>query len=183
MNQAELREGGQFNLYWNFTDTDITFKAVARTNGWLGFGLSPNGGMYNSDVVLAWFGDDGSENLVDAHVRPSGLHKPIVDVNQNWQKLFMKQENGVLTVIFTRKIKVCGQADSGEINLEVTGTQPVIFAWGEGFEDGKSFPTYHGSTNRGSKVLAILGSLNEQVDLDVDSLEHADFTVDVCSSQ
>ena len=106
VNHAELRADGQYNLYWNFTATDITFKAVARTGGWLGFGLSPNGGMYNSDVVLAWFGADGEEKLVDGHVRPSGLHRPIVDANQNWQRLFMKQENGFLTVIFTRKIKV-----------------------------------------------------------------------------
>ena len=94
---------------------------------------------------------------VDAHVRPSGQTKPIIDVNQNWEKLFMKQKNGFLTVIFTRKIKVCGQTNSGEINLEVTGTQPVIFAWAEVFKKKKSSPTYHGGSNRGSQVLAIFG--------------------------
>ena len=74
---------------------------------------------------------------------------------------------------------MCGQENSGEVNLEVTGTQPVIFAYGENFEAGKSFPMYHGNLNRGSKVLAILGSLNEKVELDEDTLEHADFNVDV----
>ena len=66
-------------------------------------------GMYNSDVVLAWFSPDSTENFVDAHVAPSGLHKPIVDVYQNWKKIYMSQENGFTTLIFTRKLKICGQ--------------------------------------------------------------------------
>lgn len=180
VNSAVLRAPDQYVLYWNFTETDIVFKAVVKTTGWMGFGLSPNGGMYNSDLVMAWFSPDGTENLVDAHVRPSGLHRPIVDAHQNWEKLFMKQENGFLTVVFTRKLKVCGQDGTGEINIDIGQQQPTIFAWGDGFEDSKrTFPTYHGSTNRASKFLPILGSLNEKVDLDLDKIEHKDFFVEV----
>jgi len=180
MNSAVLSDPEKYVLYWNFTETDIVFKAVVKTTGWIGFGLSPNGGMYNSDVVLAWFSPNGTENFVDAHVRPSGLHRPIIDFHQNWKKIYMKQENEYITVIFGRKLKVCGQDGSGEINIDIGQQQPIIFAWGDGFEDGKrTFPTYHGSTNRASKVLPILGSLNEKVELDLDKIEHEDLFVEV----
>ena len=50
-------------LYWNF-DTDeqtITFAVKARTNGWVGFGITPRAtvrGMINSDVVIEWMNDE-----------------------------------------------------------------------------------------------------------------------------
>ena len=44
VNHAELRENDQYHLYWNFTETDVIFKTVVKTTGWIGFGLSPTGG-------------------------------------------------------------------------------------------------------------------------------------------
>ena len=44
-----------YELYWSF-DRDaetISFAVEVSTTGWVGFGLSPDGGMVNSDVVLA----------------------------------------------------------------------------------------------------------------------------------
>lgn len=178
VNKVVLREPNVYTLYWNFTETDTIFKAVVETTGWMGFGLSPNGGMYSSDLMMAWFSPDGTENFVDAHVRPSGLHRPIPDTNQNWKKLFMKQENGFITVIFTRKNTICGQEDSEEVNLSITETQPVIFAGGEDFDDAeRSFPAYHGNVNRGSKVMSITGKLNKPVEIDLPNTEYHDFHV------
>ena len=51
-----------YTLYWNFSTAEsetITFVAKVRTNGWVGFGVSPNGGMINSDVVIGWVNDEG----------------------------------------------------------------------------------------------------------------------------
>ena len=43
-------------LYWSFDKTteNIFFAVKARTNGWIGFGLSPNGQMPGSDVIIGW---------------------------------------------------------------------------------------------------------------------------------
>ena len=43
-------------LYWNFNHTtqNISFALRVKTTGWIGFGLSPNGQMPGSDVVIGW---------------------------------------------------------------------------------------------------------------------------------
>ena len=43
-------------LHWNFSvaERTIAFAVNVSTTGWVGFGVSPNGGMPNSDVVIGW---------------------------------------------------------------------------------------------------------------------------------
>ena len=50
------RDGDTYVLHWNFSTADrtIAFAVNVSTTGWVGFGLSPNGGMVNSDVVMGW---------------------------------------------------------------------------------------------------------------------------------
>ncbi|CAF1072063.1 unnamed protein product, partial [Brachionus calyciflorus] len=43
---------GVYKLFWNYTDKDLIAEIHCKTNGWVGFGLSPNGGMDNSDVII-----------------------------------------------------------------------------------------------------------------------------------
>ena len=59
LNTAE--SGGLYELYWNFDNEKetISFAVRVETTGWVGFGLSPNGQMPNSDVVIGWVSDDG----------------------------------------------------------------------------------------------------------------------------
>ena len=54
-----------FTLYWNFSTVEqtISFAVRAQTNGWVGLGISPNGGMRDSDVVIGWVNDDGKPFL------------------------------------------------------------------------------------------------------------------------
>ena len=62
-----------YQLYWTFdaTQKTITFNVVVRTTGWVGFGLSPDGGMVGSDVVIGWIASDGSSHF---HVSIRGTH-------------------------------------------------------------------------------------------------------------
>ena len=54
-----------YTLYWNFSTSEqtINFAVRVQTNGWVGFGISPNGGMINSDVVIGWVNDQGNAYL------------------------------------------------------------------------------------------------------------------------
>ena len=54
-------KGGLYELYWTFDNEAETIKFAVRveTTGWVGFGLSPNGQMPNSDVVIGWVKNDG----------------------------------------------------------------------------------------------------------------------------
>ena len=50
------RDGDTYVIHWNFDATmrTISFAVNVSTTGWVGFGISPNGGMVNSDVVIGW---------------------------------------------------------------------------------------------------------------------------------
>ena len=49
--------GERYNVFWKYDSATITFEIHAKTLGWVGFGLSPNGGMAGSDVIIAWVND------------------------------------------------------------------------------------------------------------------------------
>ena len=51
---------GKYWLYWNFSHVDETIQFAVRVNttGWVGFGISPNGQMPGSDVVIGWVDGD-----------------------------------------------------------------------------------------------------------------------------
>lgn len=51
-----LDSNDMYRLHWSFdveADT-IAFAVNVSTTGWVGFGLSPNGQMPGSDVVIGW---------------------------------------------------------------------------------------------------------------------------------
>ena len=50
-----------YKLYWSFNlqAGTIAFAVNVSTTGWVGFGLSPNGQMPGSDVVIGWVESNG----------------------------------------------------------------------------------------------------------------------------
>ena len=55
-NQLTLKDNGQFELYWKVSGyggaDEITFEIIAQTTGWVGLGLSPDGGMTDADIFV-----------------------------------------------------------------------------------------------------------------------------------
>jgi hypothetical protein len=51
----------KYHLKWKTDDKTetISFLVEVQTKGWVGFGISPNGGMKNSDIVIGWVTDQG----------------------------------------------------------------------------------------------------------------------------
>ena len=58
----KLLSSPSYELYWDVDEPSRNLSLAVRVNttGWVGFGVSPNGGMPNSDVVMGWVEDDGT---------------------------------------------------------------------------------------------------------------------------
>eukprot|EP00479_Gromia_sphaerica_P007176 TRINITY_DN229_c0_g1_i4.p1 TRINITY_DN229_c0_g1~~TRINITY_DN229_c0_g1_i4.p1 ORF type:complete len:430 (-),score=108.54 TRINITY_DN229_c0_g1_i4:385-1509(-) len=50
---------GKYELYWTYDEESQTvdFLADVATTGWIGFGVSPNGGMKDADVLMMYIDD------------------------------------------------------------------------------------------------------------------------------
>jgi len=66
---AELGTDNLFRLYWSLLDDDVIDIGIeANCTGWIAVGLSPNGGMEHSDIMLGWVDDvDGTVILQDRY--------------------------------------------------------------------------------------------------------------------
>lgn len=60
---AILDSEGRFNLSWKFDNNTITFEVSVMTNGWIGLGFSPNGGMTNADMVVGWIDNNNVPHI------------------------------------------------------------------------------------------------------------------------
>lgn len=57
-----LDGNGLYTLFWDY-DIEagtVSFAVCVKTSGWVGFGISPNGQMTGSDVIIGWVEEDGS---------------------------------------------------------------------------------------------------------------------------
>jgi hypothetical protein len=50
--QMDMRAMDNYVMQWGINGEMLEVKVVAKTTGWVGWGLSPNGGMIGSDVVM-----------------------------------------------------------------------------------------------------------------------------------
>ena len=46
-----------YNMFWTVANDEITIEVHVKTLGYVGFGLSPNGGMTGADIVMGWVKD------------------------------------------------------------------------------------------------------------------------------
>ena len=172
-NKLVLVKPDIYLLYWNYTENDILFETHVKNLGWNAFGISPNGGMSNSDVIVSWVNPDGSIHFTDRHITSDGEVK--VDSVQDWHPLLVKQTGEYTVTKFTRKINIC---DESKEDLDIPeGTPFVIFSWNPKLTGGDI--GYHGLDKRGQKTVPLISSLNLKVDLDQDKLESKEFRVNV----
>ena len=65
--KSVLHEEGAdiYTLHWKFDieSETISFAVNVSTNGWVGLGLSPNGGMVHSDIMIGWVSDSGEAHI------------------------------------------------------------------------------------------------------------------------
>ncbi|KAF4109774.1 DBH-like monooxygenase protein 2 homolog isoform X1 [Onychostoma macrolepis] len=132
-------------LKWGFDEVQgtILFELTVNTNGWVGFGFSPKGGMTGADVVIGGVGPDGIY-FTDRHA--GGNSVPVVDQQQNYKLLSLTESDGKTVMKFQRSIDSCDKDDLPITDLPMK----LIYAYGETDDI-----TYH-SNQRGTKVLNLL---------------------------
>lgn len=104
---------GVYRFYWNVTNTTIIGEIHCRTSGWIGFGISPNGGMNGSNVIIGWINLDGSVNFTDRYIVGTNVIKT---KNQSVVLLSSGQKNGYTYFKFQRNINLC---DSQHLSIQV----------------------------------------------------------------
>ena len=89
---SDLEEQQRFRLYWsNLEDDVIELGIEAESTGWIAVGISPNGGMVNSDIILAWVDDaNSSVHLEDRHTGDTES-MPLLDAQQNLELIAGEQ--------------------------------------------------------------------------------------------
>ncbi len=56
---ADQTQPGQYQLYWKSIGSDeIQFEVHCKSTGWVGLGLSSNGGMTGADIAIGWVSND-----------------------------------------------------------------------------------------------------------------------------
>jgi len=56
----------EYSMYWNINDTMIDVAVIAKTSGWVGWGISSDGTMAGADIVVGWYDDEGTSYVYDS---------------------------------------------------------------------------------------------------------------------
>ncbi|XP_078510070.1 putative DBH-like monooxygenase protein 2 [Lissotriton helveticus] len=132
---------GRVVLRWDFNKTteEITFDLQVKTTGWIGFGLSPGGGMTGADIVIGGVSPAPNQTTYFADYHAVGEVTPVQDTVRNYKLEFLSENEGLTTMRFSRKFRTCDPFD-----VDVTAdTQRIIAAYGI-----SDTIRYHGSSQR-----------------------------------
>ncbi|CAL1540451.1 unnamed protein product [Lymnaea stagnalis] len=138
-----------YELFWNFNTTHIIFRTHVKTNGYIGFGISPNGAMANSDVIIGWV-KDGQSYFADRHAE--GHFLPAQDVHQDWFLLSGTEVGDFTTLTFIRKLVTCDSEDLPILN----GTTRVIYSYHPSDPTAGDAIGFHGTGRYGTRSILML---------------------------
>ncbi|XP_064598301.1 DBH-like monooxygenase protein 1 homolog [Liolophura sinensis] len=160
-----LDEDEKFHLWWDFDEEKVIFEVRVKTLGYVGLGLSPNGGMTGADVIMGGVSDvDGKVFFEDRHA--TGKWEPISDTSQDW-KLITGSQNDTHTVLrFWRKLQTCDKQDR-PITADTTR---VIWAYKDTDLSESSGSLYHGTHHRGSKSIFLLNPQSVRPEMPKDAI-------------
>ncbi|MGH0127521.1 UNVERIFIED_CONTAM: hypothetical protein FKN15_064757 [Acipenser sinensis] len=151
---AVLDEHGKYHLKWRYDEKTITFETVVETKGYVGFGLSPTGGMAFSDIVIGGV-EKGQPYLQDYF---TDMNREVLrDYHQNYRLEYGMENSTHTTLGFSRDLNTC------DINDKTITESTIRVIWAYHPEDfGHPGPMYHG-LNRGRKSLRLLNPKSHTV--------------------
>jgi hypothetical protein len=112
---ADEDNPNQYVLLWKIiNEEEIQFEVHVKTNGWVGLGISPNGGMGGSDIVIGWV-KDNKAYLKDCYA--SDKSTPIEDEKQDYKLIDGAEIDGYTILKFRRKLITCDEANDRPIKV------------------------------------------------------------------
>ncbi|XP_070569758.1 DBH-like monooxygenase protein 1 homolog [Ptychodera flava] len=146
---ALLDDGGKYHLYWKLANDSIIFEVHVETLGYVGFGISPNGGMTNADIVIGWV-KDGEAQITDRFA--TGNREPYIDASQDIELIGGMETDTHTVLTFSRNLQTC---DSDDIEI-TSGTMRLIYSYHADDPESETGLSYHGSQQRGSRSIHLL---------------------------
>eukprot|EP01084_Bolivina_argentea_P213885 363148_1 len=168
---------GKYRLYYTPLDNDqqIEIGIEVESIGWIALGISENGQMLNSDIILGWI-DDNITYLQNRYTL-STRTTPYFSKDISNDIISSSQINGVTRIRFIRELHPCPSSpDNHEKPLE-SGTTRLIFAWNDNNpictdkNDAYGYsciPEFHG-INRGNQVINLLSEKSEEIPMPPDT--------------
>ncbi|XP_077992069.1 DBH-like monooxygenase protein 1 homolog [Glandiceps talaboti] len=147
---AILDEFGKFHLYWKLSDTAITFEIHVETLGYVGFGISPNGGMANADIVIGWV-KDGEVFFTDRFATSNS--EPSIDNSQDYELIGGMETDTHTILTFSRQFETCDPDD----RVVTEGTLRLIYSYHPDDPVSETGLAYHGTGQRGSRSVHLRG--------------------------
>lgn len=129
------------SLYYEVIDGIFCARIESESEGWLGFGISPNGAMVPAEAVIG-LPDDGTVLKYDLTSKATSGVVPMSDDKQTLLDTSIVQDGGKTTMTFAKVM------DEDEYPL-VMGENTCIYA-----QAGSNTLGYHGG-NRGSFSLTL----------------------------
>jgi hypothetical protein len=129
-------------VHWSIQGDSVFLAVAARATGWVGFGLSEDGGMQGSDVVL--FTAAEPNVLVDSYILEEGFPVTADSGPNNWSLLYSQTGGGFLIWEGTRLLNTGDPQDRVIPNDADAMTPPsrITATWGESQD-----VSYYGTTN------------------------------------
>jgi hypothetical protein len=129
----------KYTLYWNYSSTNLTARlqliGVSPFNTWVSFGITNEGSLTRSDVIVAFLRLGLNPAFVDGHfVEDTFVIQP--DELQTWTYIGSGRNTTSFYIDFTRFLLLKDIDPDGDINI-VSGT-PYI-SWAYGFSFYKNF--------------------------------------------
>lgn len=168
-----LDHDGKFHVFWKFNATHITFELHVKTRGYVGFGISPNGKMYPSDVVIGWV-KDGITHFSDRHT--IGHVQPVIDQSQDWILLHGEENDFGTMLKFERAMVTCDNNDTDIVD----DTMRMIYSYHPDDPIDDDHLQWHGATRRGAKSMLLLSTSKQYKlpdDIQTKDLVHNNFHI------
>ncbi|XP_065846011.1 DBH-like monooxygenase protein 1 [Oscarella lobularis] len=166
---VSLDENENYWLFWSVDNEagEISFGVQVNTPGWIGFGLSPDGRMPNSDIMTGWVNSKGKGFIQDRY--SSGKFLPSDAESQDVELIAASEADQVTTLEFKRKLKAC-EANDRSIDI---GTSRIIWSYNpnDPEDDSPSALLQHTVTGRRSvNLLDTIGGAQVPLPDDVQEL-------------
>ncbi|ODN04440.1 hypothetical protein Ocin01_02222 [Orchesella cincta] len=158
--EIDLEEENGLRIKWKNSPIDgngerwLTMEVFAKTNGYIGLGFSPHGGMAGGDMVVGWVDSNGRPHLKDFYATANDV--PILDNSQNYELLSAYEDEKGTRIQFQRKWDTC---DENDMKI-VTDTMRLIWAYSpfDPVERDNAVTNlqWHGSKSRGALSVFLL---------------------------